>query len=112
MKWLVIASSVFETEKKDLINFFEEEVCDLEFYDFGLAFDLFLNEKDDASKLFYFAPENFWKSFPPYGEKAKEISRKDLFRNIEIISKENEFSKYSKSRRTIHQQFQENNSNC
>lgn len=63
-----------------------------EFYDFGLAFDLFLNEKDDASKLFYFAPENFWKSFPPYGEKAKEISRKDLFRNIEIISKENEFS--------------------
>ena len=63
-----------------------------EFYDFGLAFDLFLNEKDDASKLFYFAPENFWQSFPPYGEKAKEISRKDLFRNIEIISKENEFS--------------------
>ncbi|MBQ4553931.1 MAG: ankyrin repeat domain-containing protein [Spirochaetaceae bacterium] len=63
-----------------------------EFYDFGLSFDLFLNEKDDASKLFYFAPENFWKNFPPYGEKAKEISRKDLFRNIEIISKENEFS--------------------
>lgn len=63
-----------------------------EFYDFGLAFDLFLNEKDDASKLFYFAPENFWKKFPPHGEKAKEISRKDLFRNIEIISKENEFS--------------------
>lgn len=63
-----------------------------EFYDFGLAFDLFLNEKDDASKLFYFAPENFWKSFPSYGEKAKEIFRKDLFRNIGIISKENEFS--------------------
>lgn len=38
MKWLIFASSVFETEKKDLVNFFEEEVCDLEFYDLGSHF--------------------------------------------------------------------------
>ncbi|MBE6349871.1 MAG: ankyrin repeat domain-containing protein [Spirochaetaceae bacterium] len=50
MKWLVIASSVFETEKKDLINFFEEEVCDLEFYDFGLHFS---NVSDESDEYFH-----------------------------------------------------------
>lgn len=60
------------------------------FYDFGIAFDLFLNEKDDASKLFYFAPENFWNKFQPLSEKAKELYIRDSLRNTDFLTVGNE----------------------
>ena len=59
-----------------------------EFYDFGLAFDLFLNEKEDASQLFYYAPEHFWEKFPPQSSKAQELHTKDFRRNSVINQKE------------------------
>ena len=55
-----------------------------EFYDFGLTFDLFLNEKEDASQLFYHAPENFWRKFQPESEKARKLHGKDCLRHVEI----------------------------
>ena len=55
-----------------------------EFYDFGLTFDLFLNEKEDASQLFYHAPENFWRKFQPESEKARKLHGKDCLRHTEI----------------------------
>lgn len=59
-----------------------------EFYDFGLTFDLFLNEKEDASQLFYYAPEHFWEKFPPQSSKAQELHTKDFRRNSVINQKE------------------------
>ena len=61
-----------------------------EFYDFGLTFDLFLNEKEDASQLFYHAPENFWMKFHPESEKAKRLYGKDFFRHVEMNPTEKE----------------------
>lgn len=61
-----------------------------EFYDFGLTFDLFLNEKDDASQLFYHAPENFWMKFHPESEKVKGLAGKDFFRHVEMNTTEKE----------------------
>lgn len=71
-----------------------------EFYDFGIAFDLFLNEKDDASKLFYFAPENFWNKFQPLSEKAKELYIRDSLRNTDFLTVGNEnFSDFLEKRK-------------
>ncbi|UTC62848.1 hypothetical protein E4O05_02830 [Treponema sp. OMZ 787] len=41
-----------------------------EFYDFGLAFDLLLNDISDSYNVFYNCPQNFWNRFPAQTEIA------------------------------------------
>lgn len=72
------------------------------FYDFGLAFDLLLNDMNDACNLYYHCFQNFWNCFSPESECAKNIKNKDLFKasNIETTdTPENE--KVLKSRETL-----------
>ena len=72
------------------------------FYDFGLAFDLLLNDMNDAYNLYYHCFQNFWNCFSPESECAKIINNKDLFKasNIETTdTPENE--KVLKSRETL-----------
>lgn len=72
------------------------------FYDFGLAFDLLLNDMNDAYNLYYHCFQNFWNCFSPESEYAKIIKNKDLFKasNIETTdTPENE--KVLKSRETL-----------
>ena len=72
------------------------------FYDFGLAFDLLLNDMNDAYNLYYHCFQNFWNCFSPESECAKIIKNKDLFKasNIETTdTPENE--KVLKSRETL-----------
>ena len=55
------------------------------FYDFGLAFDLLLNDLNDAYNLYYHCFQNFWNCFSPESDCAKNIQKEDLFKasNIE-----------------------------
>ena len=72
------------------------------FYDFGLAFDILLNDMNDAYNLYYHCFQNFWNCFSPESECAKNIKNKDLFKasNIETTdTPENE--KVLKSRETL-----------
>lgn len=72
------------------------------FYDFGLTFDLLLNDMNDAYNLYYHCFQNFWNCFSPESECAKNIKNKDLFKasNIETTdTPENE--KVLKSRETL-----------
>ena len=72
------------------------------FYDFGLTFDLLLNDMNDAYNLYYHCFQNFWNCFSPESECAKIIKNKDLFKasNIETTdTPENE--KVLKSRETL-----------
>lgn len=72
------------------------------FFDFALAFDLFVNEKKDTAILYYHASENFWLKFPPTSEKSKELSGKDFLHSMgmefhqipsfEELTEENMFS--------------------
>ena len=72
------------------------------FFDFALAFDLFVNEKKDSAILYYHTEENFWQKFQPISEKSKELSIKDISHsmgmefhempsNFEELTKENMF---------------------
>ncbi len=72
------------------------------FYDFGLAFDLLLNDMNDAYNLYYYCFQNFWNCFSPESERAKNIKNEDLLRtsNVETTdTPENE--KVLKSRETL-----------
>ncbi len=72
------------------------------FYDFGLALDLLLNDMNDAYNLYYHCFQNFWNCFSPESECAKNIQNEDLFKasNIETTdTPENE--KVLKSRETL-----------
>lgn len=72
------------------------------FYDFGLSFNLLLNDMNDAYNLYYHCFQNFWNCFSPESECAKNIKNKDLFKasNIETTdTPENE--KVLKSRETL-----------
>ena len=72
------------------------------FYDFGLTFDLLLNDLNDAYNLYYHCFQNFWNCFSPESECAENIKNKDLFKasNIETTdTPENE--KVLKSRETL-----------
>lgn len=72
------------------------------FYDFGLAFDLLLNDLNDAYNLYYHCFQNFWNCFSPESDCAKNIQKEDLFKasNIETSdTPENE--KVLKSRETL-----------
>ena len=51
--------------------------CIKTLYDFAYAFDLVLNEKEDAYNYFYHCRDNFWNTFPPQTKNAEEIHRKD-----------------------------------
>ena len=55
------------------------------FYDFGLTFDLLLNDMNDAYNLYYHCFQNFWNCFSPESDCAKNIQKEDLFKasNIE-----------------------------
>ena len=50
------------------------------FYDFGLAFDLLLNDMNNAYNLYYHCFQNFWKCFSPESECARNIQKEDLLR--------------------------------
>ena len=72
------------------------------FYDFGLTFDLLINDKNDAYNLYYNCFENFWNYFSPESECAKNIQKEDLVKasGFEITdTQENE--KVLKSRETL-----------
>lgn len=72
------------------------------FYDFGLTFDLLLNDLNDAYNLYYHCFQNFWNCFSPESECARNIQNEDLFKasNIETTdTPENE--KVLKSRETL-----------
>lgn len=60
------------------------------FYDFGLAFDLVLNDTNDASILFYKCFHNFWQYFHPKTEFAKELKIADLSKEDGIKINESE----------------------
>lgn len=54
------------------------------FYDFGLTFDLLLNDMNDAYNLYYHCFQNFWNCFSPESECAKNIQNEDLFKTYGI----------------------------
>ena len=54
------------------------------FYDFGLAFDLLLNDMNDAYNLYYHCFQNFWNCFSPESECARNIQKEDLFKDSGI----------------------------
>ncbi len=72
------------------------------FYDFGLTFDLLLNDQNDAYNLYYNCFRNFWNYFSPESECAKNIQKEDFIKasGFETIdTPENE--KVLKSRETL-----------
>lgn len=72
------------------------------FYDFGLTFDLLLNDMNDAYNLYYHCFQNFWNCFSPESECAKNIQNEDLFRDSGIeTTKTPENEKVLKSRETL-----------
>ena len=96
-----IAVSMYCAKKTDLIqarNRIQKTSSDAEtktpldknskvFYDFGLAFDLLLNEMSDSFNLYYNCENHFNSLFPAESEKAKNIQGYDLLKSagIEII---------------------------
>ena len=72
------------------------------FYDFGLAFDLLLNDMNDAYNLYYHCFQNFWDCFSPESECAKNIRKEDLFKASGFETTETpENEKVKKSRETL-----------
>ena len=72
------------------------------FYDFGLTFDLLLNDMNDAYNLYYHCFQNFWNCFSPESECAKNIQNEDLFRDSGIETTNTpENEKVLKSRETL-----------
>lgn len=72
------------------------------FYDFGLAFDLLLNDMNDAYNLYYHCFQNFWNCFSPESECARNIQNEDLLRAYGIeTSGAPENEKVRKSRETL-----------
>ncbi len=72
------------------------------FYDFGLTFDLLLNDMNDAYNLYYHCFQNFWNCFSPESECAKNIQNEDLFRASGIETTDTpENEKVLKSRETL-----------
>ncbi|WP_297646013.1 hypothetical protein [uncultured Treponema sp.] len=72
------------------------------FYDFGLAFDLLLNDMNDAYNLYYHCFQNFWNCFSPASECARNIQKEDLFRASGIETTDTpENEKVLKSRETL-----------
>ena len=55
------------------------------FYDFGLAFDLLLNEMSDSFNLYYNCENHFNSLFPAESEKAKNIQGYDLLKSAGIV---------------------------
>ena len=89
------------------------------FFDFALAFDIFVNEKKDTAILYYHTEENFWQKFPPTSEKSKELSGKDFSHSMgmefhqipsfEDLTEENMFSEETdKTSKFKSKQFYEN----
>lgn len=72
------------------------------FFDFALAFDLFVNEKKDTAILYYHASENFWQKFPTISKKSEELCNKDFLKSMRI-KLDNENDNFCKSK-----QFYEN----
>lgn len=72
------------------------------FYDFGLTFDLLLNDMNDAYNLYYHCFQNFWNCFSPESECAKNIQNEDLFKTYGIETTDTpENEKVLKSRETL-----------
>lgn len=72
------------------------------FYDFGLTFDLLLNDMNDACNLYYHCFQNFWNCFSPESECARNIQNEDLLRAYDIeTSGAPENEKVKKSRETL-----------
>lgn len=72
------------------------------FYDFGLTFDLLLNDMNDAYNLYYHCFQNFWNCFSPKSECARNIQKGDLFRTSGIETTDTpENEKVLKSRETL-----------
>lgn len=72
------------------------------FYDFGLTFDLLLNDMNDAYNLYYHCFKNFWNCFSPESECAKNIQNEDLFKTYGIETTDTpENEKVLKSRETL-----------
>jgi len=72
------------------------------FYDFGLAFDLLLNDMNDAYNLYYHCFQNFWNCFSPASECARNIQKEDLFKASGIETTDTpENEKLLKSRETL-----------
>lgn len=72
------------------------------FYDFGLTFDLLLNDMNDACNLYYHCFQNFWNCFSPESECARNIQNEDLLRAYGIeTSGTPENEKVKKSRETL-----------
>lgn len=72
------------------------------FYDFGLAFDLLLNDMNDAYNLYYHCFQNFWNCFSPESECVRNIQKEDLFKASGIETTDTpENEKLLKSRETL-----------
>lgn len=72
------------------------------FYDFGLAFDLLLNNTNDAFNLYYHCYSNFWNRFTATSELAKSIKKEDFLREQGIeTEKTPEIESVRKSRETL-----------
>ena len=72
------------------------------FYDFGLTFDLLLNDLNDAYNLYYHCFQNFWHCFSPESECARNIQNEDLFKASGIETTDTpENEKVLKSRETL-----------
>lgn len=72
------------------------------FYDFGLTFDLLLNDLNDAYNLYYHCFQNFWHCFSPESDCAENIKNEDLFKTYGIETSDTpENEKVLKSRETL-----------
>lgn len=72
------------------------------FYDFGLTFDLLLNDLNDAYNLYYHCFQNFWHCFSPESDCAKNIQKEDLLKVYGIETTDTpENEKVLKSRETL-----------
>lgn len=60
------------------------------FYDFGLSFDLVLNETNDASVLYYKCCHNFWNYFIPESDFAEKLRSEELAKEDGIKFNESE----------------------
>lgn len=72
------------------------------FYDFGLTFDLLLNDLNDAYNLYYHCFQNFWHCFSPESDCAENIKNEDLLKVYGIETTDtSENEKVLKSRETL-----------
>ena len=72
------------------------------FYNFGLSFNLLLNDLNDAYNLYYHCFQNFWHCFSPESDCAKNIQKEDLLKVYGIETTDTpENEKVLKSRETL-----------